>query len=131
MPVDVFVDMTDPDASTAAMILQVGIWDGASANLSSAAAGWRRYLGTTTAVTADSSQRLTRNRVCMENVTPVNADRKIGVKVQTAPPRLRHSRSLGSRSCIAPRNWLVDVWPFGFGSDGCSVSLRRNHAGHL
>lgn len=85
VPVDVFVDMTDPDASTAAMILQVGIWDGSAANLSSAAEDGGAYWGTTTAVTAASSQRLTRNGVAMESVTPVNADRKLGVKVTTAP----------------------------------------------
>ncbi len=85
VPVDVFVDMTDPDASTAAMTLQVGIWDGSAANLSSAAEDGGAYWGTTAAATSASSQRLSRNGVAMESVTPVNADRKLGVKVTTAP----------------------------------------------
>lgn len=94
VPVDVSVDMTDPDASTAAMILQVGIWDGVSANLSSAAADGGGVWGTTTAVTADSSQRITRNGVCMDSVAPVNSDRKIGIKVQT-PPTTAQAFTLG------------------------------------
>ena len=85
VPVDVFVDMTDPDASTAAMILQVGIWDGSSANISTAAADGGANWGTTTAVTADSSQRLTRNGVVIESVQSSQSDRRLGVKVTTAP----------------------------------------------
>lgn len=85
IPVDVRVDMTDPDASTAAMVLQVGIWDGSSANLSTAAADGGAHWGTTTAVTAASSQSLTRNGVAMESVQKAEVDRQLGVKVTTAP----------------------------------------------
>ncbi len=85
VPLDVRVDMTDPDASTAAMVLQVGIWDGSGASLSTAAADGGAHWGTTTAVTAASSQSLTRNGVAMESVQKADADRILGVKVTTAP----------------------------------------------
>lgn len=85
IPIDVRVDMTDPDASTAAMVLQVGIWDGSGSSLSTDSADGGAHWGTTTAVTAASSQSLTRNGVAMESVTKSSSDRKIGVKVTTAP----------------------------------------------
>lgn len=85
IPIDVRVDMTDPDASTAAMVLQVGIWDGSGSSLSTDSADGGAHWGTTTAVTAASSQSLTRNGVAMESVTKSNSDRKLGVKVTTAP----------------------------------------------
>lgn len=85
IPIDVRVDMTDPDASTAAMVLQVGIWDGSGSSLSTDSADGGAHWGTTTAVTAASSQSLTRNGVAMETVTKSSSDRKLGVKVTTAP----------------------------------------------
>lgn len=85
IPIDVRVDMTDPDASTAAMVLQVGIWDGSGSSLSTDPADGGAHWGTTTAVTAASSQSLTRNGVAMESVTKSSSDRKLGVKVTTAP----------------------------------------------
>lgn len=85
VPVDVVVDMTDPDASTAALVMQVGIWDGSAASLSTAAADGGAHWGVTTAVTADSNQVLTKNGVAINKVTPAAADRKLGVKVTTAP----------------------------------------------
>lgn len=85
IPIDVRVDMTDPDTSTAAMVLQVGIWDGSGSSLSTDSADGGAHWGTTTAVTAASSQSLTRNGVAMESVTKSSSDRKIGVKVTTAP----------------------------------------------
>lgn len=85
IPIDVRVDMTDPDASTAAMVLQVGIWDGSGSSLSTDSADGGAHWGTTTAVTAASSQSLTRNGVAMESVTKSGSDRKLGVKVTTAP----------------------------------------------
>lgn len=85
IPIDVRVDMTDPDTSTAAMVLQVGIWDGSGSSLSTDAADGGAHWGTTTAVTAASSQSLTRNGVAMESVTKSSSDRKLGVKVTTAP----------------------------------------------
>lgn len=85
IPIDVRVDMTDPDTSTAAMVLQVGIWDGSGSSLSTDSADGGAHWGTTTAVTAASSQSLTRNGVAMESVTKSSSDRKLGVKVTTAP----------------------------------------------
>ena len=85
IPIDVRVDMTDPDASAAAMVLQVGIWDGSGSSLSTDSADGGAHWGTTTAVTAASSQSLPRNGVAMESVTKSSSDRKIGVKVTTAP----------------------------------------------
>lgn len=85
IPIDVRVDMTDPDAGTAAMVLQVGIWDGSGSSLSTDSADGGAHWGTTTAVTAASSQSLTRNGVAMESVTKSSSDRKLGVKVTTAP----------------------------------------------
>ena len=85
VPVDVRVDMTDPDASTAAIVMQVGIWDGSGASLSTASADGGAHWGVTTAVTADSSQSLTRNGIALEKVTKSDSDRKLGVKVTTAP----------------------------------------------
>lgn len=85
IPIDVRVDMTDPDTSTAAMVLQVGIWDGSGSSLSTDPADGGAHWGTTTAVTAASSQSLTRNGVAMESVTKSSSDRKLGVKVTTAP----------------------------------------------
>lgn len=85
IPIDVRVDMTDPDASTAAMVLQVGIWDGSGSSLSTDSADGGAHWGTTTAVTAASSQSLTRNGVAMESVTKSSSNRKLGVKVTTAP----------------------------------------------
>ena len=85
VPVDVRVDMTDPDAGTAAIVMQVGIWDGSGASLSTASADGGAHWGVTTAVTADSSQSLTRNGIALEKVTKSDSDRKLGVKVTTAP----------------------------------------------
>ena len=85
IPIDVRVDMTDPDASAAAMVLQVGIWDGSGSSLSTDSADGGAHWGTTIAVTAASSQSLTRNGVAMESVTKSSSDRKLGVKVTTAP----------------------------------------------
>ena len=94
IPIDVRVDMTDPDASAAAMVLQVGIWDGSGSSLSTDSADGGAHWGTTTAVTAASSQSLTRNGVAMESVTKSSSDRKLGVKV-TTPPTTAQAFTLG------------------------------------
>ena len=85
VPVDVIVDFTDPDASTAALVMQVGIWDGSGASLSTAAADGGANWGVTQTATAPATQKLTANGNAMYTVTPVNADRKLGIKVTTAP----------------------------------------------
>lgn len=85
VPVDVLVDGTDMDSSTAAMVLQVGVWDGAGANLSTAAADGGAHWGVTTAVNTSFQQRLTPNGNAMASVQATQTDRRLGVKVATAP----------------------------------------------
>jgi len=85
VPVDVLVDATDIDTGAAAVILQVGIWDGAGANLSVVTADGGKAWGSTTAVNTDFQQRITPNGNAMAVVTATQADRKVGVKVTTAP----------------------------------------------
>lgn len=85
VPVDVQVDGDDLDSGAAAMVLQVGIWDGASANLSVAAADGGKHWGVTTAVNADFQQRLTANGNAMSRVRAAAVDRMVGIKVATAP----------------------------------------------
>lgn len=82
---DVFFDMTDPDASTAALVLQVGIWDGSSASLSTAAADGGAHWGVSQATTAAATQTMTKNGIAMASVQPAQSRRKIGLKVATAP----------------------------------------------
>lgn len=82
---DVIFDMTDPDASTAALVLQVGIWDGSSASLSTAAADGGAHWGVSQATTAAVTQTMTKNGIAMASVQPVQGPRKIGLKVATAP----------------------------------------------
>ena len=85
IPLDVQVDGTDMDSSTAAVIFQVGIWDGSGASLSTAAADGGAGWGSTTAVNTAFNQRLTMNGNAINNVTASTSDRKLGVKVTTAP----------------------------------------------
>lgn len=85
VPVDVTVDFTDPDASTAAIVMQVGIWDGSGADISTAAADGGAHWGVTQAATAAAVQKLTLNGRALMSVTKTNADRRLGVKVTTAP----------------------------------------------
>lgn len=85
VPVDVIVDGDDLDAGAAAMVLQVGIWDGAGANLSTEAADGAAHWGVTSAVNTSFLQRLTPNGPAMARVAPTNTRRKLGVKVTTAP----------------------------------------------
>lgn len=85
IPVDVVVDGTDMDTGIAAMVLQVGIWDGSGANLSTAAADGGAHWGVTTAVDTAFSQRLTMNGNAMATVAQSSVDRRLGVKVATAP----------------------------------------------
>lgn len=85
VPLDIIVDGTDMDSGAAAMVLQVGIWDGSSASLSAAAADGGAHWGVTTAVNTAFRQRLTDNGQGMSSVTPTVGARKLGVKVATAP----------------------------------------------
>jgi hypothetical protein len=86
VPVEVRVDGDDLDAGAGAGVYQVGIWDGASANLSTAAADGGGAWGDTGAAVATAFDKpLSRTLNNMANVTATQADRKIGVKVATAP----------------------------------------------
>ena len=86
IPREVRVDGTDMDSGAGAAVFQVGIWDGTSANLSSAAAdGGGAWGDTGTAVATAFDKPLTRTLNNMASVTPTSTDRKIGVKVTTAP----------------------------------------------
>lgn len=85
VPVDVHVDGTDMDTSTAAMVLQVGICNAGVTDLSTDAADGGAHWGVTTAVNTAFHQRLTPNGIAMVSVQATNADRKVGVKVATAP----------------------------------------------
>lgn len=85
VPVDVHVDGTDMDSSTAALIFQVGILDVAETDLSVVAADGGAHWGATTAANAAFHQRLTPNGIAMVSVVKGAADRKLGLKVATAP----------------------------------------------
>lgn len=85
LPVDVLIDADDLDAGVAAMVLQVGIWDGTSADLSTAAADGGAHWGVTTAANAAFLQRITPNGNAMARVAKAETDRKLGIKVATAP----------------------------------------------
>jgi hypothetical protein len=85
IPVDVMVDATDVDTGAAALVMQVGIWDGSGANISVVAADGGAHWGVTAAANAAFVQRLTTNGNAMATVTATNADRKLGIKVTTAP----------------------------------------------
>lgn len=85
VPVDVMVDADDLDTGAAAMVLQVGIWDGSGANLSVAAADGGAHWGVTVAANAAFVQRLTPNANALARVAKASVDRFIGVKVATAP----------------------------------------------
>ena len=85
VPVEVVVDATDMDSSTAAMVLQVGIWDGSDTALSTATADGGAHWGVTTATNAAFRQYLTPNGRGLATVTASTSDRKLGVKVTAAP----------------------------------------------
>lgn len=83
VPVAVLVDGTDMDSSTAAMVLNVGILDAAGTSLSTAASDGGAAWGSTTAVNAAFQQQVLGQPIAA--VTPTDTDRKIGIKVATAP----------------------------------------------
>lgn len=83
VPVAVYVDGTDMDSGAAAEIFQVGILDAAGTAFSSAAADGGAAWGSTTAVNTAFQQQILSQP--MMTVTRSDSDRKIGVKVTTAP----------------------------------------------
>jgi hypothetical protein len=86
VPVDLFVDATDMDSSTAAMVLTFGVLESAAATaLSTAAANGGGAWGATTAANTAFTQRLALTGNNMANVTATQADRLVGCIVTTAP----------------------------------------------
>jgi hypothetical protein len=85
VPVDVHVDGTDMDTGAAALVFQVGIANATDDNISTAAADGGAHWGVTTAANAAFHQRLTFNGQAMVSVQAAQVDRKIGLKVATAP----------------------------------------------
>lgn len=86
VPVEVRVIADDLDSSTAALVVQVGIWDGSGANLSTDAAdGGGAWGDTGSAVNTAFDKALTRTLNNMSKVTKSDSDRRLGAKVTTAP----------------------------------------------
>lgn len=85
LPVDVHVDGTDMDSSTAALVFTVGLLDTAGTDLSSAAADGGGVWGTTTASATAFHQRMTPTLKNMLSVTKSDVDRKLALKVTTPP----------------------------------------------
>lgn len=86
IPVEVRVDGTDMDSGAGAGVYQVGIWDGTDTALSTAAADGGGAWGDTGAAVATAfDKQLTRTLRYMAGVTSSTSDRKLGVKVTTAP----------------------------------------------
>ncbi len=86
IPIQVEVVGTDMDSGAGAGVYQVGILDAAGTAISTAAAdGGGAWGDTGTAVATAFDKQLTRTLNNMSTVTATNADRKIAVKVTTAP----------------------------------------------
>ena len=86
IPMECRVDASDIDSGAGAAVFQVGIWDGSGANLSVAAAdGGGAWGDTGTAVATAFDKHLVRTLNNMASVLPSQVDRKVGVKVTTAP----------------------------------------------
>lgn len=86
IPVEVRVDGDDVDTGAGAGVYQVGIWDGASANLSTAAADGGGAWGDTGAAVATAfDKHLVRTGNNLSKVQPSAVDRRVGLKVTTAP----------------------------------------------
>jgi len=86
VPVDVRVDGSDMDSGAGAAVFQVGVLDAAGTAFSTAAADGGGVWGdTSTAVATAFDKPLTRTLNNMATVTAAATDRKIGIKVATAP----------------------------------------------
>lgn len=86
VPVECRVYGGDLDSGAGAGVYEVGIWDGSGASLSTAAAdGGGAWGNTSTAVATAFDKLLTRTLNYMASVTASQSDRKVGVKVTTAP----------------------------------------------
>lgn len=85
-PLDVYVDYTDIDSSTAAVVFQVGILNAAAdTSFSTDASDGGGHWGATTAANTAQYQRITPNGNAIPNVRAESADRLIGLRVATAP----------------------------------------------
>lgn len=85
LPVDVHVDGSDMDSSTAALIFSIGILADGGTDLSTAAADGGGKWGDTTASNAAFYQRMTPYLNNMMAVTATSTNRKLALKVATAP----------------------------------------------
>lgn len=86
VPVDAIIDGTDLDTGAGAGVYELGIWDGSGASLSTAAADGNGAWGNTgSAVATAFSKNLTKTLNNIATVQPATTDRKIGIKVTTAP----------------------------------------------
>lgn len=86
VPVEVRVDGADLDSGAGAGVYQVGVLDAAGTAFSAAAADGGGVWGDTgTAVATAFDKSLTRTLKAMASVAKSDSDRKIGVKVSTAP----------------------------------------------
>jgi hypothetical protein len=86
VPVEVRVDGSDMDSGAGAAVFQVGILDAAGTSISSAAADGGGAWGDTGAAVATAFDKpLTRTLNNIASVVKSDSDRKIGVKVTTAP----------------------------------------------
>lgn len=85
VPVEVCVDATDLDSSTAALILDVGVLDSAGTGISTETADGSGKWGSTTAANTAFNQRIAYYLNAINAVTKSNSDRTIALKVATAP----------------------------------------------
>lgn len=86
VPVDVRVDGGDLDTGAGAGVYQVGLLDAPGTGMSAAAADGGGAWGDTGAAVATAFDKaLTRTLNNMASVTATQADRKLGLKVTTAP----------------------------------------------
>lgn len=85
VPVDVHVDATDLDSGAAALVLQVGVLNAAGDDLSTAAADGGGAWGITVAANTAFHQRITPTLRNMLAVVQSQDERKLAVKVATAP----------------------------------------------
>lgn len=86
VPVEVRIDGTDIDSGAAAAVFELGILDAAGTAFSAVAADGGASWGNTGAAVATAFDKpLTRTLNSMASVTATQVDRKIGLKVATAP----------------------------------------------
>lgn len=85
VPVDAIIDMDDLDSGAAALVFNLGIVNAGETDLSVAAADGGAFWGSTVASNTAGTQRLVFNGKAMVSVQPSQVDRKVGLKVATAP----------------------------------------------